>query len=314
MRSRSAGSPHLPTAITTRPQLGSSPAMAVLTSGLLAMASATFFADLSDLAPVTVTETNLVAPSPSRTICWARSRSTRSRAAANSAARGSRRDVIGSIGARPVAATSTVSEVEVSLSTVTALKVRSVASESIFCSTSRSMAASVNTKPSIVAMSGAIIPEPLQNPAMVTRWPPSGSTSAAPLGKVSVVMIARAASSPASSCRFAFSSSSLAAIFSWGRGSPITPVEAIQTPDFGAPVALATAAASASTASTPFLPVKALELPEFTRIACGPFTGAASRRASHHSTGAERVEERVNTPATAEPGASIASITSRRPL
>ena len=35
--SRSAGSPALPTAMTTRPQLASSPAMAVLTSGELAM-------------------------------------------------------------------------------------------------------------------------------------------------------------------------------------------------------------------------------------------------------------------------------------
>src|SRR5262244_1880910 len=36
-RSRSAGSPALPTAMTTRPQLASSPAIAVLTSGELAI-------------------------------------------------------------------------------------------------------------------------------------------------------------------------------------------------------------------------------------------------------------------------------------
>ena len=40
-RSRSASAPDLPTAITMRPQFGSSPAMAVLTSGELAIESAT---------------------------------------------------------------------------------------------------------------------------------------------------------------------------------------------------------------------------------------------------------------------------------
>ena len=51
--SRSAGSPALPTAITTRPQLASSPAMAVLTSGELATASPTRRALSSLTAPVT---------------------------------------------------------------------------------------------------------------------------------------------------------------------------------------------------------------------------------------------------------------------
>ena len=54
-RSRSAGSPALPTAMTTRPQLASSPAMAVFTSGELAIDIAMRWAEAS-----------LVAPSPAR--------------------------------------------------------------------------------------------------------------------------------------------------------------------------------------------------------------------------------------------------------
>src|SRR6185369_11141901 len=49
-RSRSAGSPALPTAITTRPQLASSPAIAVLTSGELAIESAMRRAERFDTA------------------------------------------------------------------------------------------------------------------------------------------------------------------------------------------------------------------------------------------------------------------------
>ena len=50
--SRSAGSPALPTAITTRPQLASSPATAVLTSGELAIDSAMRLAERAEVAPV----------------------------------------------------------------------------------------------------------------------------------------------------------------------------------------------------------------------------------------------------------------------
>ena len=47
-------------------------------------------------------------------------------------------------------------------------------------------------------MSGAIIPEPLAKPVIVTGTPSSSTRATAPFGKVSVVMIARAARSPAS--------------------------------------------------------------------------------------------------------------------
>ncbi len=68
--------------MTTRPQLASSPAIAVFTSGELAIDIAIRRADSSDTAPVTSTSTNLVAPSPSRTTCNARSSSTPSTALA----------------------------------------------------------------------------------------------------------------------------------------------------------------------------------------------------------------------------------------
>src|SRR5690242_20937980 len=64
--SRSARSPDLPTAMTMRPQLASSPAIAVLTSGELATARPILRAAPLDEAPPTLMVTNLVAPSPSR--------------------------------------------------------------------------------------------------------------------------------------------------------------------------------------------------------------------------------------------------------
>ena len=48
-------------------------------------------------------------------------------------------------------------------------------------------------KTSMVAMSGAIMPEPLAMPLMVTVLPPSFTLTVAALGKVSVVMMALAA-------------------------------------------------------------------------------------------------------------------------
>ena len=55
-------------------------------------------------------------------------------------------------------------------------------------------AASVKMNASMVAMSGAIIPEPLAMPLIVTTVLPSLAFAVAPLAKVSVVMMAAAAS------------------------------------------------------------------------------------------------------------------------
>jgi hypothetical protein len=75
-----------------------------------------------------------------------------------------------------------VSLVDVSLSTVTALKLLSVAAESSDCSTSAAMGASVATKDSMVAMSGAIMPAPLAMPLTVTSASPSFTVAVAYFG------------------------------------------------------------------------------------------------------------------------------------
>ena len=75
-----------------------------------------------------------------------------------------------------------MSLVEVSLSTVTALKVFSVAAESSACSTGAAIGASVATNDSIVAMSGAIMPAPLAMPLMVTSTSPSRTVAVAYFG------------------------------------------------------------------------------------------------------------------------------------
>ena len=53
----------------------------------------------------------------------------------------------------------------------------------------------------MVAMLGSIMPEPLAMPLMVTVTPPITAVADAPLGKVSVVMMPRAAGSHLSSDR-----------------------------------------------------------------------------------------------------------------
>src|ERR1017187_4640101 len=88
--SRSVGSPALPTAITTRPQLASSPAIAVFTSGELAIDMAMRRAEAFDTAPSTTISTSLRAPSPSRAICSDKLASTCCSAFLKSFRRGSR--------------------------------------------------------------------------------------------------------------------------------------------------------------------------------------------------------------------------------
>ena len=90
----------------------------------------------------------------------------------------------------------------------------------------------MKTKPSMVAMSGAIMPEPLQIPLRATAPLADLMTvlRVASFGKVSVVMMASAAAgqapasrSPDRPARAPVDGRSV------GRGSPITPVEATKT-------------------------------------------------------------------------------------
>jgi hypothetical protein len=196
----------------------------------------------------------------------------------------------------PVAKKSKVSEVEVSLSTVTQLKLLSAPFFSRACSTGAAIGASVKTKDSMVAMSGAIMPAPLAMPLRVTSMPPMVAVRVATFGKVSVVMIALAASIQAVGFAFFSQAVSTPSNFVASRGSPMTPVEAMNTWEARQPAASAAISAVSLTASAPRLPVKALALPEFTTSARAvPF----ARFLRHQSTGAEGHLERVNTPATA---------------
>ena len=125
-------------------------------------------------------------------------------------------------------------------------------------------------------------------------------------------MIARAASSSPVGRSPSASVSSTATIRSCASGSPITPVEAGNTRLAGRSRRSATAALIAATDCAPCLPVKALALPELTMIAA-PASLSVPILAWQSSTGAARVAERVNTPATVLPGARWASMTSVRP-
>ena len=82
-RAGSNPTPARPATATMRPQFGSPPWTAVLTSGELAMARAARRASASLSAPVTLTETSLVAPSPPLTTASASSWQTAWRASTN---------------------------------------------------------------------------------------------------------------------------------------------------------------------------------------------------------------------------------------
>ena len=119
----------------------------------------------------------------------------------------------------------------------------------------------------MVAMSGAIMPAPLAMPLIVTLALPSLTVAVATFGKVSVVMMARAAliQSPGVAC--AASSDKTPSNFVPSSGSPITPVEARNTSRASQPIALAAIVAVSAVACLPVLPVKAFALPELTTSA-----------------------------------------------
>ena len=282
---------------STRPQFGSAPKMAALTRFDPATLFASSIATSSFGAPFTSTSSSFVAPSPSAAMSFASSLQTSVRAAANrsSSAPGS---TSGWLPARPFASAKTQSFVLMSLSTVSALKLRSIARLRAPASADGPTAASVVTTAIMVASEGAIIPEPLQMAEMVTSLPPTCSVRAAILIRVSVVMIASAACSGSgrSDCARRGAAST---IFEAGKRCPITPVDALTTAAAGTERARATASQTALTSCRPSGPVSAFALPLFTTTAWIP---AAGRRVSASSTGAARARLRVKHPA-AEQGA-----------
>src|SRR6185437_6915384 len=162
-------------------------------------------------------------------------------------------------------------------------------------------------------MSGAIMPEPLQKPLSVTVTPSMTAVRVESFGNVSVVRIASAAPRQAalSAAADAAVEGSALTILSAGGGSPITPVEATNTSFVSHFAIFAIAATVRRTTSTPALPVKVLELPEFTTMAraCGRYMPAV-----YDSTGAPQVLDLVNTPAIVVPESSSATMRSRRSL
>ncbi len=211
----------------------------------------------------------------------------------------------------PVAKASRVSDVEVSPSMVTALKLSTTPSARRRCSAGAAIGASVNTKASMVAMSGAIMPAPLAMPQMVTVVLPIFASAVAPLGKVSVVMMALAAASQFPGAAAATRPSMTPSKARASSGSPMTPVEARKTSTGRQPAAFDAMSAVSLVASRPLRPVKALALPELTTRTLARPALIWSR---HQSTGADGHFDRVKTPATVVPGSNRATRTSVRPL
>src|SRR5262245_31052292 len=207
----------------------------------------------------------------------------------------------------PVAARISESLVEVSPSTLMQLKERSATRSSRPCSSLRETRASVAMKPSIVAMSGRIMPAPLAMP--VTQISPLESLTffETALGVVSVVMIASAAESQS---LFASSALGSAAMMrSAGSGSMITPVENGSTSSTSQPRWPASASQTCSARLMPSSPVPALALPVLTTSACTAFFTFLRAR----TTGAAQKRFCVNTPATVVPGARRITSRSLRP-
>ncbi len=177
-----------------RPQFGSAPNTAALTSGDDEMARAHSRAIASVGAPVTTTSIILVAPSPSAAIARAISPS-RSVSAFSSTSRSAPGSEMRGFPARPFASRSTQSFVDISPSTLTMLSVFWTARPRISWSALGVTAASVVTTHTVVASCGASMPEPLQIADRTAPLPPSVTSRAAIFGRVSVVMIASAARS-----------------------------------------------------------------------------------------------------------------------
>ena len=99
------------------------------------------------------------------------------------------------------------------------------------------MSTSLVINPSIVHMFGWIIPEPLHIPPTVTVFPPISISTAASFFSVSVVMMAFAASRPASRLPSSFGAMAFTpfAIRSIGSCIPMTPVDATSTLSSGIP-------------------------------------------------------------------------------
>ena len=135
--------PAFPIAMMILPQFGSSPAIAVLTKGELAIEKAIFFASSSFLQFWTKIDTNFEAPSPSLTTLFARFNKTLFKAESNSLNFSSLIFLILTCFLLLVEKMETISFVLVSPSMVIALKVVAIFFFSTFFNTSLEISASV---------------------------------------------------------------------------------------------------------------------------------------------------------------------------
>ncbi len=292
----------VPTALRTRPQLGSSPWMAHLSRLLRATERATVTASSTVAARVAVTAMLFVDPSASSTSCRARSAHTDSTAASRASSPGATPDA-------PDASSSTVSLVDMQPSESTRSNVVLVARRSTASSRSAGTTASVVRTTSMVASPGASMPAPLAIPP--TRKPPAPTASDC-LGTESVVMIARAASSAPDTASSGTAASTPASSRSIGRRSPIRPVEQTATSPADSSSAIATHSAVAWVSWKPAGPVQALAPPELRTTAS---TRPSRTTCCDQTTGAALTRLPVNTAAAACSGPSLTtSATSSSPL
>src|SRR5262249_23751938 len=186
-RTRRSRTRAAPTVWRMRPQFGSAPKTAVFTRSEFAIRRAARSASAVRAAPETETVTSFVAPSPSR----ARARASDSATSPSAVSKRPAPPLAGPRSAAwpasPLASSTTQSEVDVSPSTVTRLKVASAASRSARRRKAGATAASVKRKASIVAMSGSIMPEPLAMPPTVSPRAPTRARAAATFATRSVV-------------------------------------------------------------------------------------------------------------------------------
>ena len=189
---------------------------------------------------------NLVAPSPSRTMACAKNCATCVSAACRACPSALSKLLIGALPALPVAAMMKESLVEVSPSTVTALKDASATRRVSSCISAGATAASVAIKPNMVAIFGRIMPAPLLMPVMVMVCPPISVRRLCALGTVSVVMMAVAASPQFAGAAFCSAAGRAAMMRSCGSASMITPVLKGSTCAGAMPSCAATAAHTAS--------------------------------------------------------------------
>ena len=247
----------VPSWARTLPQFGSPPATAHLRRLEADTARAAASAAASLTAPETVMAMSWVAPSASATRRRPRRARSSVRAPPSSAGEGRAPEA-------PEASSRTVSLVDMQPSELIRLTVRATAPPRAARAAAASTTASVVMTHSMVARPGASMPTPLIMPPALQATPSAVRETASSLGTVSVVMMARAASWPASGVGASAPAARPAPARRVGmsRGTPMTPVEHTRTRPGSTPRSPAARAAVASVSRRPWAPVQALAPPE----------------------------------------------------